>query len=497
MEKRFDPMTGEPIVSDAPANEQMSGYQPMQEQSVMSDYQPMQKQAVMSDYQSMQEQPGMSEFQSDYMAQPAYVITQQPKKKKGALIGVICAVVALVVILGGALVVCAKNGVFLSKEKKVALAIKNTFEDAPQFMKDLSFAEWSDVKPDDNYTVDIEASMQDAAMELSVINTKSRKQLIGEIGYQGVSTDVLMEINEEKVMVQVPIFSGDVFVYDYKDDHVSDFLKEALKEADLEPKDLNSALETLFIEGDVAEKDAELEQKFVEKCNELVWTDAEQKSFTIDGESRKAKGYELTITREDAGDFMEILGEYVRDSYEGDTEDLRESMDELYSLCRTMPDVTLAFYIYKNKLASIELETSDGFEMELLFKGGESRMQNMMLNCTSKEGTSLRFELEGSVNGTQEEYSIYAFGMEIGTIEYNTGNGRYTIHVAGNTLVVDGRIISEKDESGFTVNVGSELNMEVLYKKGAELEEIEGRERVINDMKEEDWMELFMNLDTF
>ena len=113
MEQRFDPMTGEPI--------------PQEETT---------------------EYANPSQQEQDYfgaMDQPVYVVPQMPQKSSKAVIGIVVAVVALVMILAGTTVALAAGGFFLSKPQKVARAIRNTFAEAPQFIKDLNFEEVNDI----------------------------------------------------------------------------------------------------------------------------------------------------------------------------------------------------------------------------------------------------------------------------------------------------------------------------------------------------------------
>ena len=155
-----------------------------------------------------------------------------------------------------------------------------------------------------------------------------------------------------------------------------------------------------------------------------------------------------------------------------------------------MPDMDVTFYIYKNKLACIEIE-ADGDDMQIIFHGGDTRMQNV--EVLVNDDTVL--ELEGETSGKVEESRLYIDGSKVATVEYDYGSGDYEANI-GNYARLNGTLKSDRKGFAFTCDA-DDISVEVNLSKGADLEEISGdtidignaSEREINDL----WME-YMDL---
>lgn len=465
MEQRFDPMTGEPI--------------PQEETT---------------------EYANPSQQEQDYfgaMDQPVYVVPQMPQKSSKAVIGIVVAVVALVMILAGTTVALAAGGFFLSKPQKVARAIRNTFAEAPQFIKDLNFEEVNDMARNGDYTMDFEVWAKEFSVEGSFISMDKRKQLVGDLTTgEGFTADLEAEINEEELRVRIPLLSNDVFVYHYKEP-VSEYMEQLLSQRGLTVEAWNQSLETLYSGSEQEADGSELTRRIGKELASLQWESVEKKSHVINGKSIQVQGYQVTVTRQDAEHIVQILDEYVLELNKAEDDTINAAFDTLYDACRDMPDVTCTFYVYKNKLASVFLEADNGYTCEWLIKGGDFCMQNMELIVSAGVGRTVSLQWDGKMRGAKEVYELSAYGMVLASFEYDTGSGRYELEVINDYLSVDGKLEKGKDQTGLTMNMGSDFSFGITYGKGAKPIELEGREKNMNEMSEEDWMDVMAGLDTF
>ena len=465
MEQRFDPMTGEPI----PQEETTEYANPLQQEQ---DY-------------------------FGAMDQPVYVVPQMPQKRSNAVIGIVVAVAALVLILAGSTVALAAGGFFLSKPQKVAKAIRNTFSEAPQFIKDLNFEEVNEMARNGNYTMDFEVQVKEASVEGSFISTDKKKQMVGDVTTgEGFTAGVEAEINEEELRIRMPVLSDDVFVYHYKAP-ANEYMEQLLSQSGLTIEEWNQALETLYSGSEQEADGRELTKRIGKELASLQWESVEKKSHTINGKSIQVQGYQVTVTRQDAEHIVQILDEYILELNKAENDSINDAFDTLYDACRNMPDVTCTFYVYKNKLASVFFETDNGYTCEWLIKGGDFCMQNMELIVSAGVGRTVSLQWDGKMRGAKEVYELSAYGMVLATFEYDTGSGRYELEVINDYLSVDGKLEKGKDKTGLTMNMGSDLYFGVTYRKGANPMELEGREKNINEMSEEDWMDVMAGLDTF
>jgi hypothetical protein len=407
MEQKFDPMTGELIrEADQPENvtpEQEVRFDPMTGQPLQQiGFDPMTGQPVYGI-------PGQENQGSSFDGK-----RHTGKKKLPVVIA--CVVVAVVAVAGVA-AAAVTRGAFLSKPNKVLLAAKRTFTEQPQFMEDLGLDDMASILNSDKYTLDFSAEYSNsyegdgASVEASYISTSKEKQLNGSVSVEGSpQIEVQTALTEESLKVCLPSLSDDVYVYNYKEGG-GGYLKELLDESGVvDIEDVDQALASVFSQKTQKKQAKELQSIILGQIRDLDWSAEDTKSFKINGKSRKAKGYGTTISGDDVEDFLDAIYDYMEDNYEGDLSLVKRGWDDMTDEMEDMPETDCAFYIYKGKLAAIIMEMDDVGEMELLFKGGAFRMQNMELTFDIDGEGSYTVELEGETTKTKETYELSAEG---------------------------------------------------------------------------------------
>ena len=229
MEKRFDPMTGQPI-QPQPVNEQpQMRFDPMTGQPIQPtpapqpvptpapqpapqpqmQFDPMTGQPVQQTYQQQQYQ------QQPYQQQPYQPqMMPQPPKKKSKIGFVIGGIVAAVVLIAIVLVAVVKAGVFLSPNDKVLLAVTNTFKDQTMLMEDLDI---SDIVCSGKYTVGINGSYEGSALDCSYMVTPKSQQIKGSFSTSGIPTvDLDVVVADGKVQAYTSLIDKYLFEYNYE-----------------------------------------------------------------------------------------------------------------------------------------------------------------------------------------------------------------------------------------------------------------------------------------
>ena len=91
-------------------------------------------------------------------------------------------------------------------------------------------------------------------------------------------------------------------------------------------------------------------------------------------------------------DLVDDLEDYADQELDYYFED-DEERDEIFSILREMakdfPETDVTFYIYKSKLACIEMDSRE-MDKEVLFQGGTTRMQHIQIRQNHEVVTEIR-----------------------------------------------------------------------------------------------------------
>ena len=405
------------------------------------------------------------------------------KKKIPALVWAICGGVAAVVLLVVALIA---TGIFRSDLTTISLAVANTFKDQPKFFEDLKVDDITKWVNDEKYTVSVLAEDDEVTLNASVGVNPSEIRFAGEFEGDGMpETDFVLAYSNKVVKAQLPSASDVVFVYDYTK-MPTGYMADMIDEDDVEM--INEALSTYW-STDTKKLQKKVTNAILKVAKDIKIEKIDSKQFKIDGKKRKCKGYSLVLTDDEVLDMLDAVDAVMEEELAEDVYDIYdETLDEVRDSLREFPETEVEIYIYKNKLACINMIMDDmDAEVELLFKGGDFRAQNMEL--TLDNGYSeYSMELNGKSDGSKEKYEVSVEGEDLLTFEYNRKNGDFSIE--SEDFEFEGKLLSEKNAVTVSFEV-EDIEVNVSVSKGTNFEKIKGTEFNIGEASEDDYMDLY------
>lgn len=473
MAMNFDPMTGEPI-NPAPTPEQpQMNFDPMTGQPINPT--PVQPQMAFDPMTGMP-------------------LQQPPKKKKKT--GLIAGIVAGVVVIAGAGTVFAgiQSGFFLSKSDKVLRATANTFSEPSHFTEALSGLSVMSSKA---YTVDIKGEAEGYSVQATYAEKDNEKQISGSLeGPQFSDVEFLAGIDKDEIKVSAPLLGDKIYTYNYNEEK-NGYLAESMGADNVEL--LDKLCKQIYSDEEQKKKLSELSKKYSEMYKKLEFESADKESFEVDGKDRKCAGYKTTITSDYMIECVDIFEDYM-DAQVGDLldqavtgsdyDDYKESFDELRDDFKEMPDIDITFYIYKNKLACVKAvdPSEKDQDIQILFKGGDRRTQNMeLISC----GESV-MKISGSEDGNEEVFGVSVEGEKVGELTYDFKSGEYTLDIEDEGSV-SGTLEGKRDGLTLTME-GAGMNLSLDVKKGAELQTFSGEKFDIGNASAEDLQTLVQEI---
>ncbi len=413
--------------------------------------------------------------------QPVYQQPMSPqppvrnKSKKGLVIGL--SVGAAVVVIAAVVIVLIVSGVFLSTPDKVLRAFGNTFE-TPPLLEDLHTAS---VFQSGAYHADVALSTDDLDLELTYNVTDSAKGLDAFVtisdGWFSAQIRGAAILDSEKLAVQIPTLGNDIYVYNYMQENTG-YISEVLSEAEIEY--LNGQLKAMALSGTKEEEfSAEAEKIFLSEFRNLSFSDAPERSFTVDGSERSCKGYQTVITRDNANHIIDQLEELYGDA------------GSLKKIVENMPDITAAFYIYKDQIACVTL-MAEGEEISVQFQGGDRPAQNMRIELDGEVIT-----VSGYTDGGTEYSSVVYEGEQISFWNYNASTGRVETEITDGYMDYSMEATITKTRDALTIIINDvkvndlslsqavDFDCVISWEKGAEIVPFEGTAYDVGNMSEE------------
>ncbi len=471
MEDKFDPMTGEPIKEETVSYDPMTGqpvsggaetpepmaYDPMTGQPVSGGteapepmaYDPMTGQPVQNEitasqnvsYDPMTGQPVYHNMGFDPMTgQP--VAGPVPHRKKGIGKKILVAAVPVLVV-GVAVYAGIKSGLFLGKSGKVMAAVNNTFNDAGHLAEAMNF---SDILDSGKYTVKLSGEASEGALDLTYSASSSEKAASGVLNIGGIpEIEFNASLDSDALKVSIPMISDRVFSY-YYDSANDGYLMSQMSREEIEM--LNSSLHSLYSNENGTEFLEDIKDSIKDEIKSLDFEKVPSQSYEVDGSSRTCKGYTTAITADNMLNILEDMEDVFGEAYEAQYGELfGGDFSEMRSGLRYMEDLNLTFYIYKNKLACIHIEY-DRDDVEIMFLGGDTRMQNIEVRA---DGETV-MELKGSYESGVERSRLYVDDIEVMEIEYEDQTGDFVLEMAEGGLYCRGNIQSGKKSFGITLD---------------------------------------------
>ncbi len=435
---------------------------------------------------------------SGYSPIPAEKSYDDKKNLKYVTLAVAALLIVLCIVL-----VC----VFSSKQKKVESAIRATFAHQSEISK--VFNDLYAIEKSRHFTTNFTADIDEAGFVSGrIIMDGNDKQLVVDTDLNKLpEISFKMGIDSKYVYAEVPKISNSLFVYDYVHE------KEGMLVDELGEETV-SAIDTLLknsYEGfDKTEHlQKELAKAFLKRVNELEFEKAETKSFKVDGKKVKCKAISVDLDRDFYMDIFDDAAEIYEEEYEEMAEDLgkyagtslADSFKEAKNEVKTWPDATVTFYIYRGKLAAVNVlsEGKKGFDVDVLFKGGDYRTQNVSI---LEDGDEI-FAIEGSEKKDKEIYDISIDGEEAFSVEYNYKKGNLLVDYDhdNDKFLLDMDITSSSKSVEMRIN---DLSFDeeslgyitVTVEKGGSIEDYTNTELFdIGNASENDFMDLIRSID--
>ena len=476
-ERRFDPMTGE-LLSGKKA-EDNAGWQ----------FDPMTGKAL-----SGKKAKDDSKWQFDPM-------TGKPvKKKKGKAIKTAAVVIVLAVVVFAAF----KSGLFLSKGSKVLNAAKNTVDIDSHLVDALKKVS---ILRSDSYTVEyqMEDNEDDIYVDVIYAGSPQKDWMEGSIGLGNHDFVFMAEFTPSQLRVKFPDLDDRIFIYNYQGN-----------------KEGKSGF-TINAGGDVLDTDdilslgREILDVVRTEYHSLEFETVDKKEFKINGTKRNCKGYRTTITSDNVKEVLRNIKDVCKDEYGLDALLDVIGYADLINESRDMPDKEVTFYLYKNRLVCINLE-SEGRYVRVLFDGDGKVEQSVRVIADGEDV----LELKKTEKNTQERYSMTAGDEEVLEVRYDYQSGDYILEVYDSynilkvcdsdsysyyimediidyiidDMTVEGSLVADSGGLGASVDVVDirqetlDLGITLSIRKGSTPGELDGEEFDIGDASKKELEDL-------
>ena len=315
---------------------------------------------------------------------------------------------------------------------------------------------------------------------------------------------LLAGIDSKSVKAEIPEFFDYLFVYNYTEDN-DGYITEQMSDKDIEALNTSCKLLYEFSAGsdEYAAKVAKLTRTYEKK---LKWKKTAAKSYKVNDKKVKCKGYTTTLEKDLVldywDDFTDIYLEEFGDLNEslqsiGGT-DLKDSLKDVKDELKSMKDVDLTFYIYKGALAAIKIEAGKDGEAVIMFKGGDYRAQNILVEVDGDEV----FELKGDKSKDKENYTISAGGKEIADLTYNTKKGTLAVEYEDYRDSYEYEFDIKSSGKNFTISAddididGDELNFSIEVTDSGKIADYTNTDEFdIGNADEDDFKDLVESLD--
>ncbi|MCR5800096.1 MAG: hypothetical protein K6G69_08480 [Lachnospiraceae bacterium] len=509
MSTTYDPMTGEPIETPDDIKDNVENKEASVENSTDEKVDSVTEATVneandtvnaseqsTTDNASTQSYEQADDFGGDEGA--------SDKKAPKIVLGIIAAVALIAIIC-----LIIFSGAF-SKKKKVEKACAATLNIETQLIKDLKpvLKTMSSDQVTTNYSVSID-DMGDITGSV-IVNGKD-KQVTANIDVDELpKLTAKVGIDSKTVKAEIPEVIDKVFVYNYKEAK-DGYITDMLDDEDIES--IDKALQTIYDAQNSADPDdnkfaietAKLIRKY---SKELQFEKEDSKEFKIDGKKVNAKGISVEVDSDLIVDFwddftdlyLEEFGEEFEDIEDMTGESIKDTFKEVKSELKSFPDTEIIFYIYKGKLASIDIDAGKrNGEVEVLFKGGDFRAQNISIEADGEEV----FELKGSKKNDKETYTFVVQDEEVCTLTYNTKKGSLTFEYSDgyDDYEYEAKIESKGDSfkiivEDIEVSYDTYADIEIEIVKGAKIQKYSGSEEFdIGNADEDEFTELLDDVD--
>lgn len=300
----------------------------------------------------------------------------------------------IIVVLAIVLFAGIKNGFFLRKSDKILYAMYQTVKDQPQVADGLT---------GEDYTISIEGQWKKQKIQAEYASDSAQKQLRGTLDLDKLQDlEFVMVLNEKELKAQFPSLSSKVFTYDYNSNKQSGYIAKKIGSQNLER--FNTVLTGLYGGKEQKEIGKDILKEARKEFNKIKINKIEKQEFEIDGQKKDCVGYQFVISSDNVQNVLDAAEKAAKKKYGDGTKISEDPAGKIfmavYDKVSAAGEMECKVYLFRNKLAAIAVNYEiDGNKqnMEILFSGGDFRMQNMKITYLKGEEThSVRTAITGN-----------------------------------------------------------------------------------------------------
>ncbi len=222
------------------------------------------------------------------------------------------------------------------------------------------------------------------------------------------------------------------------------------------------------------------------------------REYEVNGQKKECTGYRLTLVSEDMTELLTDLEDLIFAEYPDSLYNpYGDYFDMLWYLFEDMPDMDLTFYLYKNRVEGILMESAYGEEVEIICES--DKKGNLEIDIDFMGETMV--EMERCITGSAESYGFREYDSDSElefTYDFRSGDMMFDMEDFYSEYSFQGNLQSDAKNVTFTMDYvdydGEETGFKVWVEKGAAMEEVEGEELDVGAMSEEEWYELLDGL---
>lgn len=300
----------------------------------------------------------------------------------------------IIVVLAIVLFAGIKNGIFLRKSDKILYAMYQTVKDQPQVADGLN---------GEDYTISIEGQWKKQKIQAEYASDSAQKQLRGTLDLDKLQDlEFVMVLNDKELKAQFPSLSSKVFTYDYNSNKQSGYIAKKIGSQNLER--FNTVLAGLYGGKEQKEIGKDILKEARKEFNKIKINKIEKQEFEIDGQKKDCVGYQFVISSDNVQNVLDAAEKAAKKKYGDGTKISEDPAGKIfmavYDKVSAAGEMECKVYLFRNKLAAIAVNYEiDGNKqnMEILFSGGDFRMQNMKITYLKGEEThSVRTAITGN-----------------------------------------------------------------------------------------------------
>lgn len=300
----------------------------------------------------------------------------------------------IIVVLAIVLFAGIKNGFFLRKSDKILYAMYQTVKDQPQVADGLT---------GEDYTISIEGQWKKQKIQAEYASDSAQKQLRGTLDLDKLQDlEFVMVLNDKELKAQFPSLSSKVFTYDYNSNKQSGYIAKKIGSQNLER--FNTVLAGLYGGKEQKEIGKDILKEARKEFNKIKINKIEKQEFEIDGQKKDCVGYQFVISSDNVQNVLDAAEKAAKKKYGDGTKISEDPAGKIfmavYDKVSAAGEMECKVYLFRNKLAAIAVNYEiDGNKqnMEILFSGGDFRMQNMKITYLKGEEThSVRTAITGN-----------------------------------------------------------------------------------------------------